>query len=886
MKQAKANKANLTPMMKQYYELKKEQQDKFLFFRLGDFYELFGDDAKEASKILSILLTHRNGIPMCGIPHHQFHNYAHKIIKQGRKIAIAEQINKEGEGDEKIISRKITKIISPGMVLDENILSAEENNFILFVYFKQKDGLSECYLLNIDISTAEVFLTILTSEFLNKMKSYFFTYKPKEIVVLQNNLPSDILKSLENSFPQIVIDHLADLDLKEVKIDDLMEAIFDDDFFLDENHQEIYQLLAKFVILNKYENILFLKKPINIDLEDFLILDHLALKHLEVIEGQYEDSRDFSLIKSVDHTLTPMGARILKQNLVKPLKNKIQIHERLNVVEQFKKNQLGLLSLRNSLKKIFDLERMNIKIHNATINPREILHLANNVKSIQQACQTIESEFNGLFAFPWIKEMFCDEFDASKKKIIHLAQKILPNPRLNLKEGEVINPEHDKELTHYASIKKESLSALNSLEQEVKEKLGINSLKVKYNGNMGFFFEINKNHSHKISRDFIKKQSLINSERFVNEELIKLESRISNANELLVSREMLLFQQILTELKQEKKFLEKISLFIAKIDFLSSLAFLANKRNYVRPMFNDERNLTIENARHPVVESQISLEEDFIPNSLLMSDENYFHLITGPNMAGKSTFLRQNALIIILAQMGSFIPADAANLPIFDRIFTRVGSGDKLAQGESTFMVEMKEVANILKHSSDDSFVIMDEVGRGTSTYDGLAIAWGIIAYFINSTPRRPKVLFATHYHELGKIADENKIVENYNIAVKELERKIVFLKKVEKGLANKSYGIYVAELAGIPEEVLQIAKKILQQITGRNERIGVELNNTSMATTTVPDEKVAKEVPDDGNGIGKILLDEVKKADLNDLTPLDALNFLNKLKEIVKASE
>ncbi len=872
-------KETMTPMMKQYYELKNQHQDKFLFFRLGDFYELFDEDAKKASKLLSILLTQRNGVAMCGIPHHQFHNYAYKIIHQGKKIAIAEQIaNVEQSEGEKIILRKVTKILSPGMILDENILKEKENNFILFFYFatasnNQKKSLQ---LFNLDISTGEVFISVVKNEWQSRIKSYLLTYQPKEVVFLEGNAPNDFLLDLKDNFPTILVNSLNSLTISESEKNALMESIFPSGVVIELPLQKIYDLFFSFIIRNGYENILFLKKPVDLDLDDFLLLDYTVLKHLEIFESQYEELGKYTLFNSINHTLTAMGERLFKRNLAKPLKDKNKIEKRLDIISAFKKNPVSLLDFRHSLKNIFDLERMVVKIQNSTITPRQVVSLIKNLKTSLTLIDFFHREFYFLLEIPYFKNIITD-FLKQEKLFLALEKKLLANPNSDLKEGGVINPEVDQILKELSLKEKNNLAALNSIEKKVKREVGVSTLKVKYNGNLGFFFEVSKNHVAKIPPTFIKKQSLVNVERFVSEELVSLESEVVRIKELMINRETIIYQQIIQDLKDQKAILSRVSSLIAQVDFYSALAFLANKWNYVRPQFNAGRSLVIQNARHPVVE-QLA-DNDFIPNSLKMSDDNYFHLITGPNMAGKSTFLRQNALIVILAQMGSFVPATSATLPIFDRIFTRIGSGDKLVKGESTFMVEMKEVATILQYCTEDSFVIMDEIGRGTSTYDGLAIAGSIIDYFINQEGKKTKTLFATHYHELGKLAEENSKIENYTVAVKETHKEIIFLKKVEKGLTNKSYGIYVAELAGIPWRVTALAKKILAKI----------LMGKDDATIVTKQMKNIEENEENNfleNQKRDNFLNEIKELDTNNLTPLAALNWLVAFKEKIKKDE
>jgi DNA mismatch repair protein MutS len=852
--------AELTPLMKQYFSIKNKYKDAIVFFRLGDFYEMFGEDAEKASKILQIALTSRDKtkdepIPMCGIPYFASETYISKLINAGYKVAICEQLE-DAKDSKGIVERDIVRIITPGTHSPEN---PRENIYIASIMpDKNKHGIAIA-----DISTGE-FIIYETDK---DIKDELYRFNPKELVI-----PSSISKNI----------YYSEL------VNEFFISPFDDWYF---EFSESYKILLKYLKVASLEGFgcegmnsaisaagalinylnetqkgsFILKKIKTLSQESYMFLDASAQKNLELINNLRNGSNEETLLWVLDETLTPMGSRFLKSSLLKPLIDINEIKNRQDAVHYLYEDFLLLEELRNNLRKIQDIERLTIKINSKTANARDLVALKNSLIILPKIKNLLLKADNN-----YIRELSNDIYNFDK--IIKLIDDgIMNNPPLNVKEGGIIKDGFDPEIDDLRNISKKGKEIISNIESKEREKTGISSLKVGYNKLYGYYIEVTKPNLHMVPEYYIRKQTLIGSERFITQELKEYETKVISSEERLKTLEYQLFINILNQLSEETNKLFQTSHSIAVLDFLSSLAIVAKRHNYVKPTIDNNGIIDIIEGRHPVLERTLT-ESKFIPNNAYMDmEDNRLLIITGPNMAGKSTYMRQIALIIIMAQIGSFVPATSAKLGIVDRIFTRIGASDYLTKNQSTFMVEMIEVANIVNNASENSIIILDEVGRGTSTFDGISIAWAVAEYILKKI--KAKTLFATHYNELTELGIIHKGVKNYNISVKEWGDEIIFLRKIEKGAADKSYGIQVARLAGIPDEILNRAKEVLANLEKE------ELDE--IGRPKFINDKYNKEITqlDLFSSINDSIISEIKQLDIENLSPEDALNKLKELK-------
>lgn len=852
--------AELTPLMKQYFSIKNKYKDAIVFFRLGDFYEMFGEDAEKASKILQIALTSRDKtkdepIPMCGIPYFASETYISKLINAGYKVAICEQLE-DAKDSKGIVERDIVRIITPGTHSPEN---PRENIYIASIMpDKNKHGIAIA-----DISTGE-FIIYETDK---DIKDELYRFNPKELVI-----PSSISKNI----------YYSEL------VNEFFISPFDDWYF---EFSESYKILLKYLKVASLEGFgcegmnsaisaagalinylnetqkgsFILKKIKTLSQESYMFLDASAQKNLELINNLRNGSNEETLLWVLDETLTPMGSRFLKSSLLKPLIDINEIKNRQDAVHYLYEDFLLLEELRNNLRKIQDIERLTIKINSKTANARDLVALKNSLIILPKIKNLLLKADNN-----YIRELSNDIYNFDK--IIKLIDDgIMNNPPLNVKEGGIIKDGFDPEIDDSRNISKKGKEIISNIESKEREKTGISSLKVGYNKLYGYYIEVTKPNLHMVPEYYIRKQTLIGSERFITQELKEYETKVISSEERLKTLEYQLFINILNQLSEETNKLFQTSHSIAVLDFLSSLAIVAKRHNYVKPTIDNNGIIDIIEGRHPVLERTLT-ESKFIPNNAYMDmEDNRLLIITGPNMAGKSTYMRQIALIIIMAQIGSFVPATSAKLGIVDRIFTRIGASDYLTKNQSTFMVEMIEVANIVNNASENSIIILDEVGRGTSTFDGISIAWAVAEYILKKI--KAKTLFATHYNELTELGIIHKGVKNYNISVKEWGDEIIFLRKIEKGAADKSYGIQVARLAGIPDEILNRAKEVLANLEKE------ELDE--IGRPKFINDKYNKEITqlDLFSSINDSIISEIKQLDIENLSPEDALNKLKELK-------
>lgn len=812
------DKNKLTPMMKQYFEVKERYPDCILFFRLGDFYEMFFEDALIASKILEIALTGKScGLderaPMCGVPYHSANAYISKLVESGFKVAIGEQME-DPQTAKGIVRRDVIRVVTPGTVLEGNLLENKKNNYLMSLY-KEGEKIGLAY---VDISTGEVNATNLS---IDKVIEEIAKVHPTEIIL--NDL--SFIEKLNNiaTLSNIYINDNFSENYLDIKI---LEEYFSKDYLQNLNFDESDLIKNSLSILLNYiyntqKQVTSNINNINIyNSSEYMVLDMFTRVNLELTQTIRGNKKKGSLLHVLDKTSTAMGGRLLRKYVEEPLVNKKRIEKRLNVIEEIKDDFMLREDLNEILKNVYDIERICGKIAFEKVTPKEMIHLKNSIEKLPSLKDTINS------SSATILNKYIDEMD-NLDDIYNLIQEaIKEEPSITIKDGNIIKSDFNDELKDLRDISKNGAFMIKEIENREKERTGVKSLKISFNKVFGYYIEITKANLNtaKIDETYIRKQTLSNAERFITPELKEIEDKILNAEEKIKNLEYEIFVNIRNTIYENINRIQKTAKIIANIDVFVSFATVAYMNNYVKPIINEKNKLDIKNGRHPVVENLVG-EENFVPNDTYLNvGENIINIITGPNMAGKSTYMRQSAVISLMAHIGSFVPAEYANIPILDRIFTRVGASDDLSQGQSTFMVEMSEVSHILKNATDKSLVILDEIGRGTSTYDGISLAWSIVEYIQKNI--KCKTLFATHYHELTDLDQEFKDVKNYSIAVKEENENIIFLRKIIPQGADKSYGIYVAKLAKLPDEVINRSRNILKDLEKKHVYENIAINN------------------------------------------------------------
>lgn len=863
----------LTPMMKQYFSIKNDYKDYILLYRLGDFYEMFFEDAVIASRDLEITLTGRNAgleekAPLCGVPYHSVDTYIAKLIEKGHKVAICEQ-TEDPKASKGLVKRDVVKIITPGTLTNPILMDDQLNNFIMAIHMDENE-LSYVYG---DISTFEIYgkSIKMNSHYIDELTNEIVRINPKEILMFNMKEKKKLEKRLGyvkyyfTELPSSYFNHKKSIQ----RIKEMFKSPSLISLGLDESSSIIPALGALIeyiketqkIVLNHFGTLKILSDS------DLLILDQSSVSNLELLKTLRTHDKKGSLTWVLDHTKTAMGSRMLKKWLLSPLRNIHEINHRLSCVEALKKNDMLRDDIEFSLSKIYDLERLVSKLIYGQIFPKDFIAIKNSLSYLPQLKKTLS-----LFAEEEMKSIGL-ELDLCEDVCSLIERSIMEESPALMKDGGYIKPDFNDEISHLKNILSNGNSIILEIERKERDLTGIKNLKIKYNKIFGYYFDITNSNSHLVPDHYIRKQTLANSERYITEDLKTIEEEILTAKEKTVKLESQIFNDIKERIKMESTRLLLSSSIISQIDVLASFAIVARQNNYVRPEFNSTGLIDIQEGRHPVVEKIVGQDLYVSNDTSLDNDSNQFFIITGPNMAGKSTYLRQVALISIMAQMGSFVPALKANLPLLDRIFTRVGASDDLTQGQSTFMVEMSELANILKYSTDHSLVLLDEIGRGTSTYDGLSIAWSVVEYLTDGLNAKPKSLFATHYHELTELEGQIAGVKNYNITVKEFEDDILFLRKIVKGSANQSYGIQVAQLAGVPRKVILNAKRILK-----------ELESTDIAKIPkFPGEVYQPSFFKETDGE---LIKELINLDINQMTPIEALNELSRLIKTAKSKE
>ena len=867
--------AAFTPMMQQYLDIKNQYKDCIMFYRVGDFYEMFFDDALTASKALEITLTGKDcgqeeRAPMCGVPYHAYEVYANRLIEQGYKVAICEQVEdpKQAKG---LVKRDVIQIITPGTNLSTQNLKEGQNNYIMSIYaFDNAYGIAVA-----DITTGEARTCQVTSQ--EKCKDEINKYQPSEIICNETLLCQDWDWDYYRERLHITISAIDDWHfneeqaanclLKHFKVQSL-EALG----LKDRSLTVIASgALMEYLIETQKSSLDHMNRLELYAVDDYMILDSSTRRNLELTETLRDKEKRGSLLWVLDKTKTAMGARLLRTYIEQPLIRKYRIEERLDAIEQLNREAITREELREYLNPIYDLERLMTRISLKTANPRDLISFKTSLSYLPYIRQLLAGYPSGLL------HQIYEDLDGLEDIHQLLEDSIIEDPPLQIKEGGIIKDgylEHIDELKHAKTDGKQWLAELETKEREAS---GIKNLKIKYNKVFGYYFDVTNSYKELVPEHFIRKQTLANSERYTTEELDKLADTILGSEDKLCALEYETFCDIREKISGEIKRVQRTAHAVAMLDVMTSLAYVTEQNHYIRPVMNEEGRLKIQGGRHPVVEKMIP-NDLFIRNDTELDiNENRIAIITGPNMAGKSTYMRQTALIVLLAQMGCYVPADQADIGIVDRIFTRVGASDDLASGQSTFMVEMSEVANILRNATVNSLLILDEIGRGTSTYDGLSIAWSVVEYISNFHRLGAKTLFATHYHELTELEGQLPGVHNYCIAVKEQGDDIVFLRKIMRGGADRSYGIQVAKLAGLPQDVIERANEILSELLDEHDLAG----KGKKVTVAKPKKKEEpKQLSFFANPMEQEVVAEIQSLDLSNMTPMKALVYLSELQE------
>ena len=863
----------LTPMMKQFLDLKAKHPDAVMLFRCGDFYETYSTDAIVASEILGITLTKRaNGkgktIEMAGFPHHALDTYLPKLIRAGKRVAICDQLE-DPKLTKKLVKRGITELVTPGVSINDNVLNYKENNFLAAVHF----GKASCGVAFLDISTGEFLTAEGPFDYVDKLLNNF---GPKEILfergkrlMFEGNFGSkfftfelDDWVFTESTAREKLLKHFETKNLKGFGVEHLKNGIIASGAIL------------QYLTMTQHTQIGHITSLARIEEDKYVRLDKFTVRSLELI-GSMNDGGS-SLLNVIDRTISPMGARLLKRWMVFPLKDEKPINDRLNVVEYFFRQPDFKELIEEQLHLIGDLERIISKVAVGRVSPREVVQLKvalQAIEPIKQAC--LEADNASL-------NRIGEQLNLCISIRDRIAKEINNDPPLLINKGGVIKDGVNEELDELRRISYSGKDYLLQIQQRESEQTGIPSLKVAYNNVFGYYIEVRNIHKDKVPQEWIRKQTLVNAERYITQELKVYEEKILGAEDKILVLETQLYTDLVQALTE---FIPQIQINanqIARLDCLLSFANVARENNYIRPVIEDNDVLDIRQGRHPVIEKQLPIGEKYIANDVMLdSTTQQIIIITGPNMAGKSALLRQTALITLLAQIGSFVPAESAHIGLVDKIFTRVGASDNISVGESTFMVEMNEAADILNNVSSRSLVLFDELGRGTSTYDGISIAWAIVEYIHEHPKAKARTLFATHYHELNEMEKSFKRIKNYNVSVKEVDNKVIFLRKLERGGSEHSFGIHVAKMAGMPKSIVKRANTILKQLESDNRQQGISGKPLAEVSENRSGMQLSFFQLDDP--ILCQIRDEILNLDVNNLAPIEALNKLNDIKKIVR---
>ncbi len=877
----------MTPMMKQFFALKAKHPEALMLFRCGDFYETYGEDAVTASRILGITLTRRNNggqtgsMEMAGFPHHALDTYLPKLIRAGKRVAICDQLEdpkkkreqlkgKKGLTEmDKMVKRGITELVTPGVAMGDNVLNYRENNFLAAVHF----GKTSCGVSFLDISTGEFLAGEGNYDYVEKLLGNF---QPKE-VLYERGKKSDFESHFGNRYcvfelddwvfteqtaRQKLLGHFATKSLKGFGVEHLHNGVV------------ASGVILQYLEITQHTHIAHITSLARIEEEKYVRLDGFTIRSLELLQPMQEDGK--SLLDVIDRTVTPMGSRMLRRWTVFPLRHLEPIRKRLDMVDNFYRNPEFRELVDEQLHRIGDLERIVSKVAVGRVSPREVVQLNNALAAIEpvkEACAHSDNE---------TLQRIGEQLNLCESLRHRIEQEIQPDPPQLVAKGDVIACGYNAELDDLRNVSHNGKEYLMQIQEREIQQTGISSLKVGYNNVFGYYLEVRNTFKDKVPQEWVRKQTLAQAERYITQELKEYEEKILGADERILALEQQLFAELVSAMQE---FIPQIQInanLIAQLDCLAGFARVAEDNGYIRPVVDDSMELDIRQGRHPVIEQQLPVGENFVPNDIFLdNDKQQIVIITGPNMAGKSALLRQTALMVLLAQMGCFVPAESAKIGLVDKIFTRVGASDNISLGESTFMVEMTEAANILNNVTGRSLVLFDELGRGTSTYDGISIAWAIVEYLNQSAKGRPRTLFATHYHELNEMEHQLTGIKNYNVSVKEVGDKVIFLRKLVAGGSEHSFGIHVAEIAGMPKSIVKRAKTILKQLEADGASVG---KAESAAIKHIGDDREGMQLSffqlDDP--VLSQIRDEILGLDINNLTPVEALNKLNEIKKIL----
>ncbi len=862
----------LTPMMKQFFDLKAKHPDAVLLFRCGDFYETYCEDAVVASRILGITLTKRNngynkGDEMAGFPHHALDTYLPKLIRAGKRVAICDQLE-DPKLTKKLVKRGITELVTPGVALSDNVLNYKENNFLAAVHF----GKSACGVSFLDISTGEYLTGEGTYDYVEKLLSNF---QPKE-VLFERGRKQDFERYFGNRFFTFELDdwvfteqtahqkllrHFGVKSMKGFGVEYLRNGLTAAGAILQYLEQTQHTQIGHITTIQRIEE------------EKYVRLDKFTIRSLELLQPMQDDGR--SLLDVIDRTVSPMGGRLLRRWLVFPLKDEKPINERLDVVDYFFRQPDFRQLVDEQLHRVGDLERIISKVAVGRVSPREVVQL----KTALEAVNPVKSAC--LYAQNEVLKGLGERLNLCESIRDRISREITPDPPQMVQKGGVIQDGVSPELDELRRIAYSGKDYLLQIQNREAELTGIQSLKIGYNNVFGYYLEVRNTYKDKVPQEWVRKQTLAQAERYITQELKEYEEKILGAEDKILSLEGQLFNDLVTAIQEYIPQIQINATLLARIDCLLSFAKAAEEHRYIRPVIDQSEVIDIHQGRHPVIETELPIDEQYVPNDIMLDQERQqIVIITGPNMAGKSALLRQTALIVLLAQVGCFVPAESARIGLVDKIFTRVGASDNISLGESTFMVEMTEASNILNNVTPRSLVLFDELGRGTSTYDGISIAWAIVEYLHETPKARARTLFATHYHELNEMEKNFSRIKNYNVSVKEVDGRVIFLRKLERGGSEHSFGIHVAEIAGMPRSIVKRANVILKQLESENAQVG----KAGKPLGDIADSREGMQLSffqlDDPVLIQ--VRDEILTLDINNLTPVEALNKLNDIKRIV----
>ena len=870
----KESEKGLTPMMKQFFSLKAKHPDALMLFRCGDFYETYCEDAVAAAKILGITLTKRNNggtsgsAEMAGFPHHALDTYLPKLIRAGRRVAICDQLE-DPKLTKTLVKRGITELVTPGVAMNDNVLNYKENNFLAAVYF----GKAACGVAFLDISTGEFLTGQGTYDYVEKLLGNF---QPKEVLYDRDHkhdferyfgnkycvFELDEWVFTEQTAMQKLLSHFKVKSLKGFGVDHLKSGIIASGAIL------------QYLEITQHTQINHITSLARIEEDKFVRLDKFTIRSLELVQPMQEEGS--SLLNVIDKTITPMGSRLLRRWLIFPLKDVRPIEQRLDVVDYFFRQPDFRQCIDEQLHRICDLERIISKVAAGRVSPREVVQLKvalQAIEPIKNVCMAADNEA--------LRRMG-EQINLCASLRDRIDREVQNDPPLMVNKGDIIKPGVNSELDELRQIAYSGKDYLLKIQEREVAQTGISSLKIGYNNVFGYYLEVRNTFKDKVPQEWVRKQTLAQAERYITQELKEYEEKILGAEDKILALETRLFNELVLSMQEYIPAIQINANIISQIDCLLSFALTSEENGYIRPMIDDSEVIDIHQGRHPVIETQLPLGERYVPNDIYLDNERQqIIIITGPNMAGKSALLRQTALIVLMAQIGCFVPAESAKIGLVDKIFTRVGASDNISVGESTFMVEMTEAANILNHVSTRSLVLFDELGRGTSTYDGISIAWAIVEYLHEHPRAHARTLFATHYHELNEMEKHFPRIKNYNVSVKEVDQKVIFLRKLERGGSEHSFGIHVAEIAGMPKSIVKRANVILKQLEADNSKVGTVGRPNTEAISRSREGMQLSFIQLEDPVLCQIR-DEILGLDINNLTPMEALNKLDQIKHIV----